>query len=89
MDTHKTKLCLRCEKCLMMFVDKRKLKVHMTKKHEKKCSFYCDHCMCIFTGENQFEKHIQKVHVGTNPQGCKKCSNYTEEDYLRQLQDFS
>ena len=88
MDAHKNRIGFRCEKCLMVYVDKRKLKLHETNKHKKKCSFYCDHCMCIFTGENPLEKHIQKVHIGSDPQGCKKCSNYTEEDYLRQLQDF-
>ena len=39
METHGNKIRFRCEKCLMVFVDKRKLKLHETKKHKKNCSF--------------------------------------------------
>ena len=66
------------------------LKAHKERKHgTRNTPKNCDYCMCIFDSESQLSKHILKLHLGFNPQGCKKCANYSEEDFLRQLNDFT
>ena len=89
MNIHKQICKIQCNKCFMKFNEKKELENHEENKHRDRTQpRTCDHCMCIFAGDTLLNKHIEKIHFGEKSVGCKKCSNYSEEDYLKQLMNI-
>merc|ERR1712051_196178 len=63
-DTKTWSIKFKCPICFKVFEDKKTLKKHISKLHEKDKPFQCISCPSRFSFRNELESHFSRVHEG-------------------------
>ena len=63
-----------CDLCGYAFVDEKKLKAHITHKHERKQKvFTCEYCGLELNGKEKYNVHVNSKHTKAKTFPCDKC----------------
>ena len=75
----------KCQLCDSKYFEKRNLKSHILKIHEKKTPFKCNQCDKAYSKQNCFKRHIKDIHDGRykmkSTELCDK--HFTQKTHLR------